>query len=106
MSFLKGTSSYFRELNGFKGTQSAGRFGFLYSVLVSNTVVWYVWLFVCIWTRTIVDIPVGVYTMYGLANGVAFAGKGFQAFAEKQEANTSTTTETMTKSTVGETKKE
>lgn len=75
--------SYFRELVEFNGTQSAGRFGFLYSVLVSNTVLWYVWLFVSIWTRTLVNIPEGVYIAYGIANGMAFAGKGVQSFAEK-----------------------
>jgi len=35
------------------------------------------------WTRTIADIPEGVYITYGLANGVAFAGKGVQSFAER-----------------------
>jgi hypothetical protein len=74
---------YFRELVEFSGTKSAGRFGFLLSVILSNVVVWYVWLFVSMWTRTIADIPEGVYITYGLANGVAFAGKGVQSFAER-----------------------
>jgi hypothetical protein len=94
--------SYFRELLNFKGMPSAGRFGFLYSVLLSNSVVWYTWLFVCIWTRSIVDIPVGVYTTYGIANGVAFAGKGVQSLAERPVTGTQTTFETSTKSTMGE----
>lgn len=85
MNRLNKTYSYFKELVEFNGTQSAGRFGFLYSVLVSNTVLWYVWLFVCIWTRTLVNIPEGVYIAYGIANGMAFAGKGVQSFAEKSE---------------------
>ena len=85
MNRLNKTYSYFKELVEFNGTQSAGRFGFLYSVLVSNTVLWYVWLFVCIWTRTLVNIPEGVYIAYGIANGMAFAGKGVQLFAEKSE---------------------
>ena len=64
------------------GQESAGRFGFLYSVILSNTILWYVWLFACIWTRTLVDIPDGVYMAYGIANGMAFAGKGIQSFGE------------------------
>ncbi len=74
---------YFRELVDFQGFQSAGRFAFLFQVILSNVAVWYAWLFVCIWTRSMVDIPVGVYTTYGLANGVAFAGKYAQSTAEK-----------------------
>lgn len=82
---MKKTESYFRELLSKDSLQSAGRFGFLYSVLLSNTVVWYVWLFVCIWTRTVVDIPDGVWMAYGVANGTAFAGKGVQSFAENRK---------------------
>lgn len=85
MKMLNKTGSYFRELIAFDGAQSAGRFGFLYSVLLSNTVLWYAWLFVCIWTRTLVNIPEGVYIAYGIANGVAFAGKGIQSFSENRE---------------------
>jgi len=33
-----------------------------------------------------VDIPVGVYTCYGIANGVAFVGKGVQTIATKKYA--------------------
>lgn len=76
-------TSYLRELMDSNGNQSAGRFGFLFSVILSNVVVWYTWLFVCMWTRSLVDIPVGVYTAYGIANGMAFAGKGIQSFAER-----------------------
>ncbi len=76
---------YFRELVEFSGTKSAGRFGFLLSVILSNVVVWYAWLFVSTWTRTMADIPEGVYITYGIANGVAFAGKGMQSFAERKQ---------------------
>lgn len=91
---------YFRELVDFCGTQSAGRFGFLLSVVLSNVVVWYAWLFVSIWTRTMVDIPEGVYITYAIANGVAFTGKGIQSFAERPSAgssSSSTTTRTESK---------
>lgn len=74
---------YFRDLIDFAGTQSAGRFGFLFSVLLSNVVVWCAWLVVSFCSRTLVDIPEGVYITYGIANGVAFLGKGIQSFAER-----------------------
>ena len=91
---------YFRELVDFAGTQSAGRFGFLLSVILSNVTVWYAWMFVSIWTRTMVNIPEGVYITYGIANGVAFAGKGIQSLTERPSANSSSssmTTKTETK---------
>lgn len=77
--------SYFRELINFKGDQSSGRFGFLLSVIMSNVAVWYTWIFICMWTKTMINIPDGVWMTYAIANGVAFAGKGVQAFAEKTE---------------------
>jgi len=76
--------SYFRELIDARNSQSSGRFGFLYSVLLSNSVVWYTWMFLCIWTRSMVNIPDGVWMAYGIANGAAFAGKGIQSFAERK----------------------
>lgn len=91
----------FRELLSPNSDQSAGRFGFLYSVLLSNSIVWYTWLLACLYTRSIVDIPVGVYTAYGIANGMAFAGKGIQTFAERPASNTqvSTSVQTTTRAT-------
>lgn len=100
----KSIGGYFRELIDYNGTQSSGRFAFLLQVVFSNVAVWYSWLFVCIWTRTIVDIPVGVYTVYGIANGVAFAGKVGQSATERQSPNTSVTTEVKTQSIVEDSK--
>ena len=96
--------AYFKDMVEFCGTPSSGRFAFLFSVLVSNVVVWYTWLFVCMWTRSMVDIPAGVYTALAICNGVAFIGKGIQSFAERPTANTQTQTFTQssTKSTTKE----
>lgn len=69
-------------------SQSAGRFAFLFQVIVSNTVVWYVWLIACLWTRSIVNMPSGVVEIYGAANGVAFLGKGMQSWAERPKYQT------------------
>lgn len=50
------------------------------------------------------DIPPGVCTAYLAANGVAFAGKGIQSFAERPQVNTqvSTSFQTTTKATTTE----
>jgi hypothetical protein len=79
-------TNYFNKLINFNDQQSAGRFAFLFSVMLSNIVLWYSWLFCCLWVRALVDIPDGVYISYGIANGVAFAGKGVQSFAERPPA--------------------
>jgi len=67
-------------------TPSVMRFAFLLQVLVSNIVVWYVWVFICIWTRSMANIPPGVVECYLAANGTAFLGKGIQSFAERKYA--------------------
>jgi hypothetical protein len=86
--------SLLRDLINRNGVESSGRFGFLYSVILSNSIVWYAWLWISIWTRSLVDIPMGVVYAYGIANGVAFAGKGLQSMAERPVADTSTMIET------------
>lgn len=88
-------TSYFRELINFTSSQSSGRFAFLFSVILSNIVVWYTWLFVCLWTRSMVDIPMGVVAAYGAANGISFLGKGLQSFAERTEETRATTAKSL-----------
>jgi len=93
---------YLKDLINFCGTPSSGRFAFLFSVIVSNTAVWYTWVVVCIWTRSIVNIPDGVGLALAVCNGAAFIGKGIQSFAERpmQNTQTQTFTQSSTKSTV------
>ena len=67
---------------------SVMRFAFLFQVVSSNLVVWYVWLFASIWCRELLNIPPGVVECYLAANGTAFLGKGFQAFAERPKYQT------------------
>jgi len=71
-------------------TPSVMRFAFLFSVIFSNIIVWYTWLIVCIWTRSLVNIPPGVVEAYGFANGAAFVGKSLQSFAERPKYHTGT----------------
>jgi len=64
-------------------TLSSNRFAFLFTTIISNVVFWLVWAAICIfYTRDIVDVPTGVYVIYGLANGIVGLGKFGQNIAE------------------------
>jgi hypothetical protein len=73
---------------------SSSRFLSIITVLT----ILYTWAWVSIYGRAIVDIPVGVYTFAGLV----VLGKTVGMFAEKPQVSSQTSTETMTKTTVGE----
>ncbi len=81
-------------------TPSIMRFAFLLQVLMSNIVVWYIWVFACVWTRSLVNIPPGVVECYLAANGTAFLGKGVQSFAERPRYNIPKAVEPTAKSDV------
>lgn len=98
--------SFWRELLDPNSNVSAGRFAVLLAVIMSNCVVWYVFLFVCVWTRAIHDIPMGVVTALGFVNSAAFLGQVGQKFAERPTVGTTTTTETASKTVTGDTKDE
>lgn len=82
---------FLKMLNTKDATVSSGRFLSVTTVLT----ILYVWGFVSIWAREIQDIPTGVYTFAGLV----LAGKAVAIFAERPAPGTSTSTETMTKTT-------
>jgi uncharacterized membrane protein YraQ (UPF0718 family) len=73
-----------KELLDPKSSQSSIRFAFLVSVLLSNIVMWYAWLFLSILKMELVDIPDGVVYAYAAANGISFVGKAAQSFAERK----------------------
>uniref|UniRef100_A0A6M3X779 Uncharacterized protein n=1 Tax=viral metagenome TaxID=1070528 RepID=A0A6M3X779_9ZZZZ len=81
------TTGYFKQLTESRYGLSSGRWAFLFSIILANIIVWYTWLFVCIWTRSIVDIPNGVVMAYTAAQGLAFGGKAVQSFAERPSNN-------------------
>lgn len=87
---------FLKMLNTKDPTVSSGRFLSITTVLT----ILYTWMWVSIWTRTVHDIPVGVYTFAGLV----VAGKVVGMFAEKPTAGTTTTTETATKTVTGDSK--
>jgi hypothetical protein len=85
---------FLQMLNAKDPSVSSSRFLSVGTVLV----VLYVWAFVSLWTRTMHDIPIGVYTFVAIVVG----GKTLGMFAERPAANTSTTTETKTSSVTGD----
>ena len=72
-------------------TVSSARFLSVTTILT----ILYAWLFVSIYTRTVCDIPVGVYTFAGLV----IAGSVGNKLVGKPAPGTSTSTETTTKTT-------
>ena len=63
---------------------SAMRFSFVLAVVISNFVVFGVWLGLSIANNEILSIPESVLVLYGLANGVAFGSKITQSNIESK----------------------
>jgi hypothetical protein len=78
-----------RQLIDPKSSQSSARVAFLFTVALSNVVVWFAWIISSIWSHQLVDIPEGVVYIYAAANGISFAGKASQSFAERRKDDSS-----------------
>lgn len=65
------------------GDASSIRWVLLFTTILSNLLLWPTWLYICIKTNTVVDIPFGVYTTYGVANGITMVGKVWQRHVER-----------------------
>jgi hypothetical protein len=89
---------FLKMLSAVDPSISSGRFLSVTTVLT----ILYTWMWVSIYTRTIQDIPIGVYTFAGLV----IAGKTVGMFAERPREGVTTTTETATKTVTGDTKDE
>jgi hypothetical protein len=64
---------------------SSGRIGFLVTVFLSNIIIWPLFLGLCIYNKAFVNIPEGVVYLYGAAQGISFAGKAAQSFADRNK---------------------
>jgi len=91
-------SGFFRELIKADNATSVTRWVLIFQVVISNLCVWPPWLVLCIMDNidntpdmpfTLVDIPGGVLTLYGLANGIPAITKFVQKFAEGKNGNDS-----------------
>lgn len=73
----------------------------LFHVIVSSLCVWPLWVLLSIMDNidntpgmpfTMVDIPAGVLSLYGIANGIAVAGSAARQFAQRGDAVKATAT--------------
>jgi hypothetical protein len=65
--------------------QSAGRLGFLMTVGLSNLVTWFLVAFLTFKEMDFPIIPEGVVYIYAAAQGLSFAGKAAQSFADRNK---------------------
>lgn len=72
---------------------SSTRFSFIFSVVLSNVVVFSLIGYETILTGKVPDVPEGTIWIYALANGISFAGKVSQKFGELKASKTSDTEE-------------
>ena len=67
---------------------SSTRFAFIFSVIISNVLIFGVIAYETILTGKVPDVPEGAIWIYALANGISFVGKVSQKIGElKNEKN-------------------
>jgi hypothetical protein len=76
---------YLSQLTQTDRGQSAGRLGFLLTIGLSNAVTWTLVLFLTLKEMDFPAIPEGLVYVYGLAQGLSFAGKAAQSFADRKK---------------------
>ena len=64
---------------------SSMRFIMILVIITSNVILWGVWLFLCFQEGKMIDIPAGVTTVYGVANGSPLLAKAVQKFGENKQ---------------------
>ena len=67
-------SSLLKEHSGSEQLSST-RLAMLFTVILSNIVIFGVWAVVCIMKHDLIIIPSSLITLYGLANGITITGK-------------------------------
>ena len=63
--------SFLQKLLSDNKEWSESRVQLFFTALLSNLIVWPLWLFICLKEGEIVDIPAGVGMALGIANGVS-----------------------------------
>lgn len=87
MSKLLNKISSMLEENAAVNSWSATRFSFVFSVIMSNVVLFGIIMYETILTGKVPDVPEGAIWIYALANGISFAGKVSQKFGELKNKN-------------------
>jgi len=80
---------FFKDLIDRKTTLSSVRFCLVFSFLFVTVTPFIVWSFICIWNRSLFDIPAGVITFSSLVLGIITTGKATEKIADnkKEESN-------------------
>jgi hypothetical protein len=74
--------TFFKNLIDTANSLSSNRFTFIFTTIISNIVFWATWAGICGYQGKVVDVPTGVYVIYGLANGIVGLGKFGQNITE------------------------
>lgn len=75
-------SSLLTEGDSSTGQWSSTRFAMLFTVILSNIIIFGVWATVCVMKQEIIMIHSSLITLYGLANGITITGKVTQKHFE------------------------
>ena len=70
-------------VNGGPGSWSSNRVSFIFTMLISNIIVWGAILYLVIVNSEFPNIPDSIVVIYGLANGIASAAKLWQKREER-----------------------
>lgn len=90
MKALLNKLSSMLEENTSVNSWSSTRFAFLFSVLISNILIFGTVVYETILTGKVPDVPDGALFLYMAANGISFAGKVTQKINELKNSKTET----------------
>lgn len=97
MSKLLDKLSSMLEENTAANAWSSTRFSFIFSVILSNVVLFSLIGYETVLTGKVPDVPEGAIWIYALANGISFAGKVSQKLGELKNSKNSDSSNTETK---------
>ena len=75
------------EENSSVNAWSSTRFSFIFSVVMSNIIMFGIICYETVLTGKVPDVPEGAIWMYALANGISFAGKVSQKLGELKNSS-------------------
>jgi len=78
---------YLTQLTQTDRGQSSGRLAFLFSIGLSNIIVWPILGFLTLYNKSFPAVPEGLVYLYAAAQGLSFAGKAAQSFADRGKGN-------------------
>lgn len=85
------------EENAAVNAWSSTRFSFIFSVVLSNVVLFTLIGYETISTGKVPDVPEGAIWIYALANGISFSGKVFQKLGELKNSKNGDSSNTENK---------